>query len=184
MLRKCSACKERKSTTEFHFSNKIGRLAGYCKNCNKIKCKEYGRLRRERDPDFVERERMRSQKQRSQKSYRVYNTWERHRSTAVKRGIDFTLTKEDVQKMFDRNEWKCCKTGIEFDLSTGRGTRPFSPSIDRIDSKGHYTKDNVQLVCTIYNFAKNRFSETDVVMFATSLTHQHHHAVGAINVTA
>ena len=41
----------------------------------------------------------------------------------------------------------------------------FGVSIDRIDSNGGYTKDNVQLVCQGINFAKNKFSNEDIKEF-------------------
>jgi|19_taG_2_1085344.scaffolds.fasta_scaffold03178_10 hypothetical protein len=41
----------------------------------------------------------------------------------------------------------------------------FSASIDRINSDKGYTKDNVQLVCQAINFAKNKFSNEDMIEF-------------------
>jgi len=37
--------------------------------------------------------------------------------------------------------------------------RPFSASIDRINTNLGYTKDNVRFVCTMVNFALNEFGE-------------------------
>lgn len=42
---------------------------------------------------------------------------------------------------------------------------PYSPSIDRIDNNKGYTDDNIQIVCTIYNFCKNQFTDLDVKRF-------------------
>jgi hypothetical protein len=36
---------------------------------------------------------------------------------------------------------------------------PFSPSIDRIDTVGGYTTDNVRLVCVAANFALNQWGD-------------------------
>lgn len=41
----------------------------------------------------------------------------------------------------------------------------FSVSVDRIDPKGGYTKDNVQLVCQGINFAKNKYSNQEMLDF-------------------
>jgi hypothetical protein len=64
----------------------------------------------------------------------------------------------------------CEVTGIPFELSNGdTRVRPFSPSVDRIDSSKGYTKDNCRVVLTIYNTAKNEFSDADVLKMATAL---------------
>lgn len=175
LTRYCPACKNQVPLTDYSHYIKRGKLSpsGYCKSCNKIKCKQYGDARKVKDPNFVAKERERSQKARQSKDYRGYMTWQRHKRTAEKRGLDFSLTQEFVDQMFVDGDWKCCKTGIAFDLTTGRGIRPFSPSIDRIDSSKGYVENNVQLVCTMYNFAKNAFSESDVYFFAEKLLNWH-----------
>jgi 5-methylcytosine-specific restriction endonuclease McrA len=47
-MKKCSNCKIEKEETEFGFKNKaIGRLQPFCKECNKIKSKQYYNSNRE-----------------------------------------------------------------------------------------------------------------------------------------
>jgi len=46
---------------------------------------------------------------------------------------------------------------------------PFSPSFDRIDNTQGYTRDNVQLVCLIYNTAKNAHTHEDLLKLARAL---------------
>lgn len=41
----------------------------------------------------------------------------------------------------------------------------FGVSVDRIDSSGGYTKENVQLVCQGINFAKNKYSNQEMIDF-------------------
>lgn len=43
---------------------------------------------------------------------------------------------------------------------------PFSPSLDRKDSSRGYVRDNVDVVCFMYNCAKNRFTDEDVLRFS------------------
>jgi hypothetical protein len=43
---------------------------------------------------------------------------------------------------------------------------PFSPSLDKIDPKKGYTKDNVRLVITAINLALNNFGEELVAKVA------------------
>ena len=65
----------------------------------------------------------------------------------------------------------CEITGIEFDLSKPNGrARPFSPSLDRLHSEKGYTKDNVRVVCWIYNAAKGSWTHDDVVKLAKAVS--------------
>jgi hypothetical protein len=47
---------------------------------------------------------------------------------------------------------------------------PFSPSLDRIEAGGPYTKINCRLVALIYNLARNNFSDEALLKLATALT--------------
>ena len=68
----------------------------------------------------------------------------------------------------------CEVTGIPFDLeshqsSSSHAKNPWVPSLDRVDSDGVYSKDNVQLVVFMYNVCKAEFSHTDVVRFCRAV---------------
>jgi hypothetical protein len=68
----------------------------------------------------------------------------------------------------------CEVTGIPFDLTshtsdTSHAKNPWVPSLDRIDSAGTYSKDNVQLVVYMYNVCKAEFSHSDVVKFCRAV---------------
>lgn len=60
--------------------------------------------------------------------------------------------------------WKCCKTGIPFEI---KGM--FAPSVDRIDSNKPYVEGNIQIVCWIYNRCKQTDTDRDVLFFAQQL---------------
>jgi hypothetical protein len=82
------------------------------------------------------------------------------REGAVVRGIVFAVSKDDILGKFLEQDAKCALTGIEMDWSeaggtTGRGKRSkLKPSVDRIDSQGNYTVNNVQMVLSVVNFMK------------------------------
>ena len=42
-------------------------------------------------------------------------------------------------------------------------------SVDRIDNHKGYVPGNIQFVCMIANFAKNVFSESDLLMFCSAV---------------
>lgn len=87
---------------------------------------------------------------------------------AKKKSLAFDLTIDWLVKLFDEQHGRCSLTGIAFDLSRhGSAPRrsaynPYSPSVDRIDSAGGYTKANVRLVCTAMNIALNGFGDENL----------------------
>lgn len=64
---------------------------------------------------------------------------------------------------------KCEVTGLPFEWSIGS---PWAPSLDRIDSARGYTHENTQLVCWIYNQAKNIYTHADLLRLASALASQ------------
>lgn len=67
------------------------------------------------------------------------------------------------------NQNNCCSvSNIPFELSY-KELSPWSLSIDRIDSAKCYTKDNIRLVCLMYNLAKNIWTDNDVIKLAKML---------------
>lgn len=169
-MKTCPICLIEKETAEFYHSNN-GRLSGYCKPCSSAYNKKYLTNRCANDKDFVERERKRSESNRqNNKYYRAGQMFSSVKLGARKRKILFEISPALVFVMLEIQEWKCIKTNIDFDLTTGEGTKPFGPTIDRIDNSFGYLPSNIQIVCNMYNYAKNKWSDADVLMFAQSLT--------------
>ena len=50
---------------------------------------------------------------------------------------------------------RCALTGIPFDFPGPDADRNLLPSVDRIDSDGHYEAGNLQIVCQFINFLKS-----------------------------
>lgn len=76
--------------------------------------------------------------------------WSRARSGAPARGMLFGLAPEDVMALWNAQGGKCALTGRTMTLTGGMT----AASIDRIDSQGGYTADNVWLVCWAVNLMK------------------------------
>ena len=74
--------------------------------------------------------------------------------SAKKKGMDYNLTDEWRDDKLSTG--KCEKTGIPFVYEFHS---PYVPSIDRIDSSKGYTTDNCQMVITVYNTAKNVYTD-------------------------
>lgn len=85
----------------------------------------------------------------------------RCKSRAKKFKLSFDLDEKFLIELFKTQSGRCAVTGIEFlfDKDPNYRMRPFAASIDRINSNGGYTKDNVRFVCSIVNFSLNEFGQ-------------------------
>jgi len=92
---------------------------------------------------------------------------------AKKHGMPCNITTDFIVGLLRKQNCSCARTGISFVLNdTGRqvGARsPWSASIDQINPSEGYTKDNVQLVCLMYNMCKNTWTDKEVKYFAQQL---------------
>lgn len=94
------------------------------------------------------------------------------RLRAKRRDLPFEISVEWALQRLVAQNYRCGRTGIQLQLvcpRTDTTYNAFSPSFDRIDSAQGYTPDNTQLVCFMYNAAKNRFSAEDVLVFSEAL---------------
>lgn len=92
--------------------------------------------------------------------YRVlYNRFHQAKRRAKDAGREFELTIDFVREMGDRQRWRCALTGLKFDMTGDPWSRPFAPSIDRIENDGGYTRDNVRLVLHSMNCALGPWGE-------------------------
>lgn len=83
------------------------------------------------------------------------------------KGWDFDLTMEwYIEKL---SYGRCEVTGLKFDISkfdSNTYIPAYLPTVDRIDSKKGYTKDNCQLVIMAYNQAKNEYTISELLTWA------------------
>ena len=99
--------------------------------------------------------------------------WHSRRRHAAKAGVPFTITVEWLTERMLTGH--CEVTGLPFDMSCEqRGFRdPWAPSVDRIDPAAGYTPDNCRMVVSIFNYAKNEWSDGDVLRMAKALCEPH-----------
>lgn len=83
--------------------------------------------------------------------------WTNIRNGAKKRGFVFDITIDYIWKIFIKQRKKCALTGCNLIFSRKRNKT--TASIDRIDSKKGYIKDNVQIIHKDINKLKMDFSE-------------------------
>ncbi len=83
---------------------------------------------------------------------------------AKKKGLEFNLDIEWYKKKLGKGV--CAVTKLPFKLKPKNiALNPYYPAIDRIDSSKGYTKDNCQLVVSIFNMIKANYDYTTVEKF-------------------
>ena len=103
----------------------------------------------------------------------------RARIGAVKRGIPFEITIEDIYEVAKRQNYRCAYTDWPLAFPgpkwyTPSVPKPIRASVDRIDSSKGYTPDNIQIISLMANQAKNNFTEAEFRQFCAAVcTHNH-----------
>lgn len=85
----------------------------------------------------------------------LYQAKARSSTTSGRRVIPFSLTKADLQNMWDSQKGVCAISGLTMTIDKNC---PKCVSLDRKDSSGDYSVGNVQLVCRFMNLAKHTHS--------------------------
>ena len=85
---------------------------------------------------------------------------------AKKRKIKFDISLDDIFRIYKLQKGKCILTGIRMKCDyANKKIRPLNLSIDRINSKKHYSKDNVRLVLSLINRMLWSFDDKDVFYY-------------------
>lgn len=91
---------------------------------------------------------------------------------ARQRGLECTLTLDQLEQLWKDQKGRCALSGIVLTHAAHGTERRFSASIDRIDSKGHYVIENVQLVCARVNLMKSDLDTSDFQWWIKTLNAQ------------
>jgi hypothetical protein len=74
-------------------------------------------------------------------------------------GREFTIDIEYIEKLWNKQKGLCKLSKLP--MSTEIGSRELRVSLDRINNAKGYVKGNVQLLRSMVNNAKNRYTQTD-----------------------
>jgi len=88
-------------------------------------------------------------------SGKIISGWKRG---ADDRSIQWDITNEQLDNLWDKQNGKCALTGLNMSLDHGNPNRV---SLDRIDSTGYYSINNVQLTCSYVNRCKQSLSNEE-----------------------
>jgi predicted nucleic acid-binding Zn-ribbon protein len=88
--------------------------------------------------------------------------FQRAKNRARLKNLEFSLTVKDI--IIPKY---CPILGIELVCKSGTsGGQKSSPALDRIDSNGGYTKDNVQVISHLANMVKSHATDEELIKFA------------------
>lgn len=190
-IRKCWKCQQEKELTSEFFSKDSTDKKGFqkaCKICQKKTAKEYNENNKEyfkqKGKEKYKKEDNSARYQRYKKDYlerrktfsksirgKLYDLLEAARGRAKCKNLPIDIDLEYLIDLHEQQNGKCKLTKIEFTFNTrqdGQHFNPFNPSIDKIDSKKGYTKDNIRLVCVIVNLSLNEFGEDNFKLMCQS----------------
>lgn len=86
------------------------------------------------------------------------------------RGYEVNITSEYLKDLWDKQGGKCCISGVELTLELNH--TPYQASLDRIDNTKGYIEENVRFVALIYNYARNTFSDQEVIDFCKAVANK------------
>jgi len=91
------------------------------------------------------------------------------KNRSIKKNLPFDLDKNWIDIKLKNG--KCELSNIDFQFTSDNDLHfnPFSPSIDRVDPKKGYTKDNCVPCCATCNFVKNNMNYGDFIQYIRSL---------------
>lgn len=92
-------------------------------------------------------------------SFRSKHLWMSAKARAFRRGMEFTITVEDVVI-----PTRCPVLGIEIVIEAGKSVQPGAPSLDRIDNALGYTPANVRVISHRANALKRDASREEVAL--------------------
>jgi hypothetical protein len=153
--RMCRKCAIEQPFSEFYVNSK-GNRRHICKTCQRAA----ERSRKRSHPDTVSAQ-MKSWRLK-RRGYALVNV-AKHR--AKTRSLGFNLDPTDIQKRIDAGV--CELTGITFNLTEARAWN--APSLDRIDPKRGYTKDNVRVILYAVNVMANTWGHQRITEIASAI---------------
>ena len=172
--KKCTKCFKIKSLESFNYvtSKKLKRRS-ICIECVK-KYKENEEYK-EKQRTYAKKRRTHENQREIEAKYRkkyleslegrVATLYNAAKQRSNQKGTEFEISKARIWIALKIGV--CERTGIPFDFTLPNDTNfnPFTPSIDKINSKKGYTNDNIQIVCTVYNLGKGEMSDEQFIEF-------------------
>ena len=177
-VKECKRCAKIKPLDHFHVRRESGKTRAECITCYRAavmaRRDPADNQRRVREWQKANPAKRRVQGQRSYKRSRqtllgcLRKLIGTKRTTCRRNAIRFEIEAEDVVGLFDTQGGLCALTGRQL-LWGASGWPADALSIDRIDQSGGYVTGNIRLVTYQANFARNKFSDADLLRFCSDV---------------
>ena len=97
--------------------------------------------------------------------------WKDVKHSAKQRGLEFSITKEDAWKLFEKQGGKCALSGLPLNFVSdwSRNKKKQTASLDRIDNTKGYTLDNIQWLHRRINFMKHTMTVEEFIGFCEAV---------------
>jgi len=100
------------------------------------------------------------------------------RGGARARRLLFTLDKDDLLGKYLEQDGRCALSGLKMDPFRGGpvgkiGANFYAPNTDRVDSAGHYTMDNIQIVMYGVNLMKSDMPQGVFIELCNAIATKH-----------
>jgi len=109
-------------------------------------------------------------------SFKWFVNHAKSRNNGRKNKRDFNITPTYLKNLWESQKGTCPFAGWELILpSDSEGHLKFSPnnaSLDRIDNAQGYVENNVRFVSVMANFARNRFTDDQLITFCKAVANQ------------
>jgi hypothetical protein len=166
-MKTCKRCSESKEEQQFSIARRnVGGRMHFCKACEALTRieRQYSAKRAAR-PGYAEYSRERFRRYALDCRGRAIYMCNSAKTRAKDKNLPFEITVEYVQLFLEIGI--CQRSGFRFDMVSHnyKQRNAYAPSIDRIDSSGGYTIDNVQIVCDMYNHGKGQHSDEEFIRF-------------------
>ena len=99
----------------------------------------------------------------------LQDRWFDAKYRAEQKGIPFTITKEDLQYLWNQQKGLCAISKIPMTYTLDQGRVYTNISIDQIEPSKGYTIDNIQLVCMGVNQIKSDLDMETVLFLCKSI---------------
>jgi hypothetical protein len=94
-----------------------------------------------------------------------YTGFRRYMAKAKSRDKECNITLDDLLEQWVKQNGICIYSGVKLNHPQKKGSSITTASLDRIDSKKGYIKDNIQFISIACNYAKNNMTHEDMLTF-------------------
>lgn len=102
---------------------------------------------------------------------RISGNWEKYFKRLLSQKYRDGLTLEDVLYILKKQNYRCALSGEPLTCLLKQGVKyKTNASLDRIDAGGPYSKDNLQLVCSVVNSWRADTDLAEFILFCKKVT--------------